>query len=340
MGFEQNIAERHVQDDGLALECRIVGQAPVQADGRLAGHPFYFRARHSGWSFTLCTNADIDPAGLFGGGDAQGFFTHDDLCGYELWGDYGTGHDASYMPYTVAERLIRECAVRYLAEARDSEPTAGAPVTEVAWLNAADACSLLHQAREVSSERKYRLAGIALARHLFPVITHPDLIRGLEVAEQLADGVSNVADVDRVREFFAAMSTVRHYEARGIAGENIFLASLVRESLTPRARRSRVIAYLSDHVAEQPENPRVGVPELRDIFGNPFRPVGVDPTWRSESVITLAAGIYSDRAFDRLPILADALEEAGCDAHEVLTHCRGEGPHARGCWVVDSVLGR
>jgi hypothetical protein len=113
--------ERHVRDADLGLECHIWGYAPVQGDGRLAGRPFYFRARHSGWSFTLCTNADIDPAALVEG-DAPGFFSNGEYRGYALWGDYGTDTEASYMPYAVAERLIRECAARYFAEARDAEP--------------------------------------------------------------------------------------------------------------------------------------------------------------------------------------------------------------------------
>ncbi len=80
--------------------------------------------------------------------------------------------------------------------------------------------------------------------------------------------------------------------------------------------------------------------DFRCIFGNPFRPVVFAPSWRSETAVALAAGIYEERAFDRLPILADALEEAGCDHPDVLSHCRGPGPHARGCWVVDGVLGK
>lgn len=82
------------------------------------------------------------------------------------------------------------------------------------------------------------------------------------------------------------------------------------------------------------------IPLLRDIFGNPFRPVTVDPRWQTETVVALAAGIYAERAFDRMPILADALEEAGCDHADILTHCRGDGPHVRGCWVVDLLLGK
>ena len=113
--------ERHVRDADLGLECHIWGHAPVQADGRLGGRPLYFRARHSNWSFTLCTNADIDPAALVEGTE-PGFFANGEFRGYALWGDYGTDSEASYMPYAVAERFIRECAARYLAEAPDAEP--------------------------------------------------------------------------------------------------------------------------------------------------------------------------------------------------------------------------
>jgi hypothetical protein len=63
-------------------------------------------------------------------------------------------------------------------------------------------------------------------------------------------------------------------------------------------------------------------------------------TWNDGIVIKLAQAIYEERAFDRLPILADALEEAGCSDTEILAHCRGPGPHVRGCWVVDLLLGK
>jgi hypothetical protein len=79
---------------------------------------------------------------------------------------------------------------------------------------------------------------------------------------------------------------------------------------------------------------------LRCIVGNPFRPVGVDQSWLTSTVVALARGIYDDRAFDRMPILADALQDAGCANADVLTHCRDTGPHARGCWVVDQLLGK
>jgi hypothetical protein len=82
------------------------------------------------------------------------------------------------------------------------------------------------------------------------------------------------------------------------------------------------------------------VPLLRDIFGNPFRPVTLEPAWLTSEVKTLAQTIYNDRTFERLPELADALAGAGCSNPDILSHCRGPGPHVRGCWVVDLVLGK
>lgn len=79
---------------------------------------------------------------------------------------------------------------------------------------------------------------------------------------------------------------------------------------------------------------------LRCLFGNPFRPVTVEPDWLTSDVVALAEGIYNNRAFDRLPTLADALQDAGCDNADMLDHCRGPGSHVRGCWVVDLVLGK
>jgi hypothetical protein len=79
---------------------------------------------------------------------------------------------------------------------------------------------------------------------------------------------------------------------------------------------------------------------LRDIFGNPFRPVAFDADWRTPPAVGLARSMYETREFGAMPILADALEEAGCDNPDILTHCREPGQHVRGCWVVDLVLGK
>jgi hypothetical protein len=79
---------------------------------------------------------------------------------------------------------------------------------------------------------------------------------------------------------------------------------------------------------------------VRDLFGNPFRPVVCDPSWRTSAAVGLAQAMYETCDFAAMPVLADALEEAGCDSADVLAHCRGPGPHVRGCWVVDLVLGK
>ncbi|MCZ2344143.1 MAG: hypothetical protein LC104_20465 [Bacteroidales bacterium] len=84
---------------------------------------------------------------------------------------------------------------------------------------------------------------------------------------------------------------------------------------------------------------------LLEIVGNPMTPYRFEPHWRTDTVMGLAHAIYAERAFDRLPILADALLDADCDEEAVLRHCRGtevhapDGPcHIRGCWVIDQIL--
>jgi hypothetical protein len=79
---------------------------------------------------------------------------------------------------------------------------------------------------------------------------------------------------------------------------------------------------------------------IRDICGSPFQPVTFHPSWLTDTVVTLARVMKGSRDFSAMPILADALQEAGCDNADVLEHCRGPAPHVRGCWVVDSVLGK
>jgi hypothetical protein len=79
---------------------------------------------------------------------------------------------------------------------------------------------------------------------------------------------------------------------------------------------------------------------VRDIFGNPFRPVVFDPEWRTSTAMPLAKQMYESRDFSTMPILADALQDAGCDNDDILNHCRQPGEHVRGCWVVDLLLGK
>jgi hypothetical protein len=76
---------------------------------------------------------------------------------------------------------------------------------------------------------------------------------------------------------------------------------------------------------------------VRDVFGNPFRPVAFDPAWRTKPAVALARRMYAAREFSDMPILADALQDAGCEHPAILDHCQSTGPHVRGCWVIDLV---
>jgi hypothetical protein len=79
---------------------------------------------------------------------------------------------------------------------------------------------------------------------------------------------------------------------------------------------------------------------LRESFGNPYGSLYLDPSWLTPNVLHLAQAIYNERTFERLPELADALEKARCFDLDKLSHCRGPGPHVRGCWLVDLILGK
>ncbi len=102
--------------------------------------------------------------------------------------------------------------------------------------------------------------------------------------------------------------------------------------------RSLICTACHSHLIRNPDD-RDEVNAL--LKGNPFRPVTVEPIWLTSTVVALAQGIYADRAFDRMPILADALQDAGCYNDDILIHCRDESlTHVRGCWVVDLLLGK
>jgi hypothetical protein len=86
-----------------------------------------------------------------------------------------------------------------------------------------------------------------------------------------------------------------------------------------------------------------GWPEQRPYLrligsGDPLRYVRPQPQWLTSTVVALAKGIDTERAFDRLPILADALQDAGCDHPDILDHCRSDCSHTWSCWVVDLLL--
>jgi hypothetical protein len=139
--------------------------------------------------------------------------------------------------------------------------------------------------------------------------------------ERLADGVTSKVEVTRANSF---QDQVLHQ----CYSDPMYSITLLDMRMT-----------LPSHRGNEDER-QTQCDLIRDIFGNPFRPVVFDPVWRTETAVGIAAGIYEDRAFERMPILADALQEARCEHADILTHCREPGTHVRGCWVVDLVLGK
>lgn len=100
------------------------------------------------------------------------------------------------------------------------------------------------------------------------------------------------------------------------------------------------VARYARYAADSPTEAGYQSACLRDIFGNPFQPIALDPHWLTSNVVDLTRTIYEEKAFGRMPILADALMDAGCDNGEILDHCKGPEPHVKGCCLVDLILGK
>jgi len=175
----------------------------------------------------------------------------------------------------------------------------------------------------------------------------PDQLRGLDQIERVADGTAPPFLTDALRLDVTATedrpfamhfngAALLVYKARKIAGHNAFREAARQAVVAAQAALDPTLAI--DHVLAA-ESARLAV-VVRDIFGNPFRPIAFSPSWRTSDAVALARTMYETREFSAMPILADALQDAGCDSDDVLNHCRGEGPHVRGCWVVDMVLGK
>lgn len=118
--------QRTVRDEALAFECTIYGHHPVQAEGRVQGHPFYFRAKWGFWTFTVCTNSDNQeiPSSITPPRDEPGLFDDEEYRGFYLSEQWGSDQEAGYMDLDTAEGIIRNCVQRFV-EAIGSEEGAG-----------------------------------------------------------------------------------------------------------------------------------------------------------------------------------------------------------------------
>jgi hypothetical protein len=192
------------------------------------------------------------------------------------------------------------------------------------------------------SDRKRRLFACACCRPFLSLATDRRPSAALEAAEQHADGAASEETLRLARQ--AARSARRAQPGWSPAWGACWLAEVAASEqayCTAPAEAAKLSARLGPGRVPMAEPPAL-CSLLRDVAGNPFRPSRLDPAWlawQDGIVPRLARSIYDERAFDRVPILADALEEAGCTDAGLLAHLRRDLHHTRGCWAVDALLG-
>ncbi|QEL21093.1 hypothetical protein [Limnoglobus roseus] len=221
-------------------------------------------------------------------------------------------------------------------------------MTEAKWLTCADASLLWRflerEARE--DRRKLRLLAVAFCRLSWHRLTDWRCQKAVEVAERHADTDASDEELIEAGEAIRGGGNYRITGAElarrvtavtgyGAAYQTIFMAQALHTA-EAQDLAGRVPAGTPISAAPVPAEAAAA----RCLFGPLlFRPVPFEAEWLTPTVVGLAEGIYEERAFDRLPILADALQDAGCEEADILNHCRGEGRHLKGCWVVDLALG-
>jgi hypothetical protein len=246
------------------------------------------------------------------------------------------------------------------------------PMTEADWLTSTDPTPMLEFLRGKATERKLRLFACACCRHAAHLFPGKLDQAALTVAEAYANGALASEEVliafealgrpfggqrasrpilmrldtwwriafsvasGRLRDISALTRwLVDHVRAKAIDTYAALRASPGAEVKAARSAWAAAELVRKDEQSYQCEL-------LRDIFGNPFRASPISVTWRSwngGTVVYWAEEIYHQRALRSMPLLADSLEKAGCADAAILAHCRHAGPHVRGCWVVDLILG-
>ncbi|WP_439622975.1 hypothetical protein [Gemmata sp.] len=189
------------------------------------------------------------------------------------------------------------------------------------------------------SERRLRLFAVACSRRVATTWPGPLVSTATDAAESHADARSN----PEKQQLKAARRAVYADDPRLSTRASRLAAAVVAKSgLTAAIQASWYASYLAGGASERTEQERKAQgPSLRDIVGNPFRPATFSPEWRTSTAVVIAQGMHESRDFDAMPILSDALQDAGCEDETVLTHCRDpQQVHVRGCWVVDLVLGK
>jgi hypothetical protein len=231
-------------------------------------------------------------------------------------------------------------------------PRGGQAMTEVDWLAATDPFELLDSVEEETTQRKIRLFADACCRRISRFLAAERSRNVIDVSDLYADDLASEEQLTTtLSEADAAGQDVGILHAIGRVGQTAARAVIF---LTPQLFVNDVIiGVIQTKVLTADATPaseamreadraelEAHASLLRDIFGNPFRPVTLNPDWLTSTAVALAKQMYESRDFSAMPILADALQDTGCDNDDILNHCRERGQHVRGCWVVDLVLGK
>ncbi|QEG30907.1 hypothetical protein GobsT_57250 [Gemmata obscuriglobus] len=219
----------------------------------------------------------------------------------------------------------------------------------LAWRRPLRLLRYLHKAA-THSDRKFRLLGVVCCRRVVEQISDVTLAEVIDGCEQIAEEL-NAEEWDPVLLDRLSLLRKRLQDSHGCRAEidrEEYEFTFAVEQLTSFPIHPE---YCLDSCMSAPcghDDYDTGQGELlfqvdllREIFGNPFRPAEFAPEWRTSTAVALAREMYDTRDFSAMPILADALQDAGCDNADILTHCLDPQPvHVRGCWVVDLVLGK
>ncbi len=245
-------------------------------------------------------------------------------------------------------------------------------MTEKEWLRCTEPEPMVKFLWGKASHRKMRLVACACCRCIWHLLADERSRSGVKVAENYADDTASLEEYSEAREeSLRAMEDASGDSESAELGHAKWHAAEAAADCTDisfwwhsvceasRGARQAESCHLFELVQPGIEVP-FPCPEasdasahsalIHDIFGNPFRPVARDLNWlawNGGTVTKIAKAIYDERELPsghldpaRLAILADALEEAGCNDTDILAHCRSDGPHVRGCWLIDLLLGK
>jgi len=205
------------------------------------------------------------------------------------------------------------------------------------WDRSSDLWILLQNVeQETEDRRKAALFGVACCR-LFGHLLPTEDVRLLFEFEELIDRLDNPSEED-ICKAGKALVTEANKIAWGVPIEDLWRTAMAKGiCYTLGGSPTGVWGYLQE--LDRDINLRL-VPLLKDIIGNPFRPIEIESEWRNDSTVLLSQQMYKTRDFSTMPFLADALEWTGCEDERILNHCRSSETHYRGCWVVDSLLAK